>query len=79
MPRPICAARWRPCRLFITNLLDGEPVPLYGDGSNVREWIHVDDHCRGIQLAAQTGTAGQVFHIGCDVELTIKDLTSRLP
>ena len=39
--------------LFITNLLNGARVPLYGDGGNVREWIHVDDHCRGIQLAAQ--------------------------
>jgi dTDP-glucose 4,6-dehydratase len=64
--------------LFITNLLDGGRVPLYGDGSNVREWIHVDDHCHGIQLAAQAGAAGQVYHIGGDVELANKDLTSRL-
>jgi dTDP-glucose 4,6-dehydratase len=64
--------------LFITNLLDGGLVPLYGDGGNVREWIHVDDHCRGIQLAAERGTAGQVYHIGGDVELVNKELTSRL-
>ena len=64
--------------LFITNLLDGGQVPLYGDGGNVREWIHVDDHCRGIQLAAQGGAAGQVYHIGGDVELANKELTSRL-
>jgi dTDP-glucose 4,6-dehydratase len=64
--------------LFITNLLDGGRVPLYGDGGNVREWIHVDDHCRGIQLAAERGTAGQVYHIGGDVELVNKELTSRL-
>jgi dTDP-glucose 4,6-dehydratase len=64
--------------LFITTLLDGGRVPLYGDGSNVREWIHVDDHCHGIQLAAQAGAAGQVYHIGGDVELPNKDLTSRL-
>jgi dTDP-glucose 4,6-dehydratase len=64
--------------LFITNLLDGSRVPLYGDGGNVREWIHVDDHCRGVQLAAERGTAGQVYHIGGDVELVNKELTSRL-
>jgi dTDP-glucose 4,6-dehydratase len=64
--------------LFITNLLDGRPVPLYGDGGNVREWIHVDDHCYGIQLAAERGEAGQVYHIGTDVELANKDLTSLL-
>jgi dTDP-glucose 4,6-dehydratase len=64
--------------LFITNLLDGGLVPLYGDGGNVREWVHVDDHCRGIQLAAERGTAGRVYHIGGDVELVNKELTSRL-
>jgi dTDP-glucose 4,6-dehydratase len=64
--------------LFITNLLDGRLVSLYGDGDNVREWVHVDDHCRGIQLAAERGTAGRVYHIGGDVELVNKDLISRL-
>ena len=44
--------------LFVTNLLDGLTVPLYGDGGNVRDWIHVDDHCRGIQLVLERGTAG---------------------
>ena len=64
--------------LFITNLLDGGKVPLYGDGGNVREWIHVDDHCRGIQLAAESGRAGSVYHIGGDDELVNKELTSLL-
>jgi dTDP-glucose 4,6-dehydratase len=64
--------------LFITNLLDGRPVPLYGDGGNVREWIHVDDHCRGVQLAARHGTAGRVYHIGGAIELANKELTSVL-
>ena len=64
--------------LFITNLLDGRRVPLYGDGGNVREWVHVDDHCRGIQMAAERGTAGRVYHIGGDLELVNKELTSRL-
>jgi dTDP-glucose 4,6-dehydratase len=44
--------------LFVTNLLDGKPVPLYGDGLNVRDWLHVDDHCRGIQLVLERCRAG---------------------
>jgi len=64
--------------LFITNLLDGKRVPLYGDGGNVREWIHVDDHCRGVQLAAEAGAPGRVYHIGGDVHLVNKELTSML-
>jgi dTDP-glucose 4,6-dehydratase len=64
--------------LFITNLLDGEPVPLYGDGANVREWVHVDDHCRGIQLVLEAGSPGQVYHIGGDVSLSNKELTGSL-
>jgi dTDP-glucose 4,6-dehydratase len=64
--------------LFITRLLDGGTVPLYGDGGNVREWIHVDDHCRGIQLAAERGEAGRVYHVGGEVELVNKELTSML-
>ena len=44
--------------LFVTNLLDGLKVPLYGDGRNVRGWMHVDDHCRGIQLVLETRRAG---------------------
>ena len=43
--------------LFVTNLLDGLPVPLYGDGMNVRDWLHVDDHCRGIQMVLEKGLA----------------------
>ncbi len=43
--------------LFVTNLLDGQRVPLYGDGGNVRGWVHVDDHCRGIQLVLERGDA----------------------
>jgi dTDP-glucose 4,6-dehydratase len=56
--------------LFATNLLDGSPVALYGDGGNVRGWIHVDDHCRGIQLALERGEPGRVYHINGDVELS---------
>jgi dTDP-glucose 4,6-dehydratase len=64
--------------LFTTNLLDGLKVPLYGDGQNVRGWIHVDDHCRGIQLVAEQGKPGVVYHINGDVELTNTELTGAL-
>jgi dTDP-glucose 4,6-dehydratase len=64
--------------LFISNLLDGKKVPLYGDGLNVRDWLHVDDHCRGIQLVAQTGRAGEIYNIGGGTELTNRELTLRL-
>jgi dTDP-glucose 4,6-dehydratase len=64
--------------LFVTNLLDGKPVPLYGDGLNVRGWIHADDHCRGIQLVLEDGEPGRVYHIGGDTELTNRDLTAAI-
>ncbi len=64
--------------LFITNLLDGLPVPLYGDGGNVRDWLHVDDHCTGIALVAAGGRPGEVYHIGGGTELTNQELTARL-
>jgi dTDP-glucose 4,6-dehydratase len=64
--------------LFTTNLLDGRKVPLYGDGLNVRDWLHVDDHCRGIALVAEGGRAGEVYNIGGGTELTNFDLTHRL-
>ncbi len=64
--------------LFVTNLLDGHKVPLYGDGLNVRDWLHVEDHCRGIELVAERGRAGEVYHIGGGVELTNRELTSSL-
>ncbi|GAA4631611.1 dTDP-glucose 4,6-dehydratase [Actinoallomurus vinaceus] len=64
--------------LFVTNLLRDRTVPLYGDGKNVRGWVHVDDHCRGIQLVLEKGRTGEVHHIGGDVELTNIELTERL-
>ncbi|MCF7553857.1 dTDP-glucose 4,6-dehydratase [Pseudonocardia sp. WMMC193] len=64
--------------LFVTNLLDGRKVPLYGDGLNVRDWLHVDDHCRGIALVAGGGRAGEIYNIGGGTELTNHDLTHRL-
>ncbi len=64
--------------LFVTNLLDGHRVPLYGDGGNVRDWLHVSDHCRGIALVLGKGRAGEVYHIGGGTELTNRELTGRL-
>jgi dTDP-glucose 4,6-dehydratase len=64
--------------LFVTNLLDGGTVPLYGDGGNVRDWLHVHDHCRGIALVQDKGRPGEVYHIGGGTELTNRELTERL-
>jgi dTDP-glucose 4,6-dehydratase len=63
---------------FVTNLLSGRTVPLYGDGSQVRDWVHVDDHCRGVALALLDGTPGAVYHIGGNTELSNRDLTGLL-
>ncbi|MFC7244645.1 dTDP-glucose 4,6-dehydratase [Catellatospora aurea] len=64
--------------LFTTNLLDGLPVPLYGDGSHRREWLHVDDHCAGVDLALRHGRSGEVYHLGGRDELANSDLTALL-
>ena len=64
--------------LFVTNLIDGGTVPLYGEGANVRDWLHVDDHCRGIHLVLEGGRPGEVYNIGGGTELTNKELTGRL-
>ncbi|WP_424216449.1 dTDP-glucose 4,6-dehydratase (plasmid) [Streptomyces sp. BI20] len=64
--------------LFVTRLLDGLDVPLYGDGGNVRDWIHVDDHCRAVRLVAERGTPGEVHHVAGTAELTNRELTDRL-
>jgi len=64
--------------LFVTNLIDDLKVPLYGDGLNIRDWLHVDDHCRGIELVVQGGRSGEVYNIGGGTELTNRELTSLL-
>ena len=64
--------------LFVTNLFDGRKVPLYGDGLNVRDWLHVDDHCRGIAIVLTKGEAGQIYNIGGGTELNNRELTERL-
>ncbi|MGO4255801.1 dTDP-glucose 4,6-dehydratase [Marmoricola sp. RAF53] len=64
--------------LFVTNLIDGKNVPLYGEGTNVRDWLHVDDHCRGIHLVLTKGRIGETYNIGGGTELTNKELTGLL-
>jgi dTDP-glucose 4,6-dehydratase len=64
--------------LFVSNLLDGKKVPLYGDGGNRRDWLHVDDHCRGVQLVAEKGRDGEVYNIGGGTELANRELTHLL-
>jgi dTDP-glucose 4,6-dehydratase len=64
--------------LFTTNLLDGKKVPLYGDGGNVRDWIHVEDHNIAAHLVLQKGEVGQVYNIGAHNEITNSDITYRL-
>ncbi|MFL6156075.1 MAG: dTDP-glucose 4,6-dehydratase [Marmoricola sp.] len=64
--------------LFVSNLIDGENVPLYGEGTNVRDWLHVDDHCRGIHLVLTGGRVGEIYNIGGGTELSNKELTGLL-
>jgi dTDP-glucose 4,6-dehydratase len=64
--------------LFVTNLLEGRPVPLYGDGLNRRDWLHVDDHCRAIELVREGGRPGEVYNIGGGTELSNRELTALL-
>ncbi len=64
--------------LFVTNLLDGRQVPLYGEGLNVRDWLHVEDHCHGVDLVRTHGRPGEVYNIGGGTELSNRDLTALL-
>jgi dTDP-glucose 4,6-dehydratase len=64
--------------LFVTNLFDGVKVPLYGDGLNVRDWLFVDDHCRGLLAVLESGRAGEIYNIGGGTELTNRAITSML-
>ncbi|MQY04625.1 dTDP-glucose 4,6-dehydratase [Actinomadura macrotermitis] len=64
--------------LFVTNLLDGREVPLYGDGRNRRDWLHVDDHCLGIDLVRAQGRPGEIYNLGGGTELTNRQLTDLL-
>ena len=64
--------------LFITNLIEGKKVPVYGNGKNVRDWLHVDDHCRGIYQVLMNGRSGEVYNIGGGRELTNNEITTLI-
>lgn len=64
--------------LFVTNLLEGKKVPLYGDGLNVRDWIYVEDHCAALGAIVDRGRPGEIYNIGADCELTNVELTHRI-
>ncbi|MBB2747212.1 UNVERIFIED_ORG: dTDP-glucose 4,6-dehydratase [Microbispora rosea subsp. rosea] len=64
--------------LFVTRLLQGRRVPLYGDGLNVRNWLHVDDHVRAVELVRTKGAPGEIYNVGGGTSLTNKELTERL-
>jgi dTDP-glucose 4,6-dehydratase len=64
--------------LFVSNLIDGLKVPLYGEGDNIRDWLHVDDHCDGIHKVLEGGRPGEIYNIGGGTELTNKELTGLL-
>lgn len=64
--------------LFVTNLIDDIPVPLYGDGLNVRDWLHVLDHCTALDLVVEKGVNGEVYNVGGGNEVKNVDLTHRI-
>jgi dTDP-glucose 4,6-dehydratase len=64
--------------LFVTNLMEGKKVPLYGDGMNIRDWLHVEDHCEAIWTVLTRGTPGEVFNIGGNNEITNRKLTETI-
>src|SRR4051794_17402388 len=64
--------------LFVTNALDGEPLPLYGDGRQVRDWLFVEDHCAGIELVLHQGAAGEIYNVGGGEEHENIEVAERL-
>ena len=64
--------------LFVTNLIDGLKVPVYGNGSNARDWLHVDTHCQGIHAVLTRGKAGEIYNIGGGTELSNMQLTHKI-
>ncbi|MGH8915752.1 MAG: dTDP-glucose 4,6-dehydratase [Acidimicrobiia bacterium] len=64
--------------LFVTNILDGKKVPLYGSGKNERDWLYVADHCAAIHLLVDEGQAGEVYNIGANAQLSNREVTRRI-
>ncbi len=61
--------------LFVTNLMEGKKVPLYGDGLNIRDWLHVEDHCEAIWTVLSKGEPGEVYNVGGNNEITNRKIT----
>ena len=64
--------------LFVTNALDGAPLPLYGDGRQTRDWLHVEDHCAAIELVLRQGASGEIYNVGGGEEVENRDLTQTI-
>jgi dTDP-glucose 4,6-dehydratase len=64
--------------LFVTNLIAGKKVPIYGTGKNVRDWIHVSDHCRAVEFLLETGIFGEIYNIGGGNEKTNIEITEKI-
>jgi dTDP-glucose 4,6-dehydratase len=64
--------------LFATNALDEQPLPLYGDGGNVRDWIHVEDNCRALDAVLRHGELGQIYNVGAGNEVSNREITARI-
>jgi dTDP-glucose 4,6-dehydratase len=64
--------------LFVTNLIQGKQIPIYGKGLNIRDWLHVADHCRGIEVVITRGRSGEIYNIGGGTELTNLELAEKI-
>jgi len=64
--------------LFVTNALDGEPLPVYGDGRQIRDWLHVEDHAAAIDLVLREGKAGEIYNVGGGEEVENIEITGRI-
>lgn len=80
-----CSNNYGPCQfpeklvpLFLINALHGRPLPIYGDGQQVRDWLHVEDHCRGIELVLERGQVGACYNIGGGAEMANLELIDSL-
>jgi len=80
-----CTNNFGPCQypeklipLFVTNLIDGKKVPVYGSGKNIRDWIHVNDHCRAVDFLLHKGNSGEIYNIGGGSERTNREITEKI-
>ncbi|MCL4312814.1 MAG: dTDP-glucose 4,6-dehydratase [Actinobacteria bacterium] len=64
--------------LFTVNAMDDKPIPLYASVQNKREWLHVEDHCRAVELVLQRGRVGETYHVGSGLELSIEELANKV-